>query len=54
MSEKKEWKYCVVGNIVQERVDENGVLRHGTATFRGGAKVFLCGRRFDFSVINMR
>ncbi len=51
MSEKKAWKYCVVGNIVQERVDENGIPRHGTAAFRGGAKVFLCGKGFDFSSI---
>ena len=24
MSEQTKWKYCVVGNIVRERVDENG------------------------------
>ena len=51
MSENKDWKYCVVGNIVQERVDADGILRHGTAAFRGGAKVFLCGKNFDFSGI---
>ena len=49
MNENKDWKYCVVGNIVQERVDADGILRHGTAAFRGGAKVFLCGKNFDFS-----
>lgn len=38
------WKYCVAGNIVETRIDENGVLRHGTAAFRGGAKVYLNGR----------
>ena len=49
MNEKKEWKYCVVGNIVKERIDENGVLRYGTAAFKGGAKVYLCGKEYDFS-----
>ena len=51
MNEKKAWRYCVVGNIVQARVDADGILRHGTAAFRGGAKVFLCGNGFDFSSI---
>ncbi len=31
MAEQKAWKYCVVGNIVRERIDENGTLRHGKA-----------------------
>lgn len=41
MEEKKAWKYCVVGNIIKERIDENVVLRRGTAAFKGGARVFL-------------
>ena len=44
MDERKKWKYCVVGNIVKTHIDENGVLRHGTSAFTGGAKVYLCGR----------
>ena len=42
------WKYCVAGNIVETRTDENGQLRHGTAAFRGGAKVYLNGRFYEF------
>ncbi len=34
-------KYCVVGNIVKEYIDENGVLRHGTKAFPGGRKVYI-------------
>lgn len=48
MSEKKPWKYCVVGNIVKERIDSNGILRHGTASFRGGTKVYLEGKFNDY------
>ncbi|MBQ7625307.1 MAG: hypothetical protein IJS65_08530 [Clostridia bacterium] len=47
--EKRNWKYCVAGNIVKERYDENGVLRHGTPAFRGGTKVYLCGKRLPLS-----
>jgi hypothetical protein len=34
-------KYCVVGNIIKERLDENGVRRFGTASFPGGRKVYI-------------
>lgn len=47
MSEQKEWKYCVVGNIVESRVDEEGNLWYGTAAFVGGTKVYLCGKYWD-------
>ena len=47
MPKQKAWKYCVVGNIVRSRVDENGVLRYGTAAFAGGKKVYLCGKFWD-------
>lgn len=49
MNDSKPWKYCVVGNIVKERIDENGVLRHGTAAFRGGTRVYLEGKNYDCS-----
>lgn len=49
MGENQAWKYCVVGNIVKEHYDETGVLRHGTPAYIGGAKVFLCGKLWDFS-----
>ncbi len=47
MSEKTNWKYCVVGNIVKTHSDENGVVRYGTPAFTGGTKVYLCGKYWD-------
>ena len=47
MDESKKWKYCVVGNIVNDRMDENGVFRHGTAAFKGGTRVYLEGKNYD-------
>lgn len=44
MNEKKEWKYCVIGNIVKTHIDDSGILRNGTPAYRGGAKVYLCGK----------
>ena len=44
---KKEWKYCVVGNIVHERIDKDVILRYGTAQFTGGTKVYLCGKYWN-------
>ncbi len=41
------WRYAVAGNIKETHIDDNGVLRYGTATFRGNAKVYLCGRLWD-------
>lgn len=43
-------KYCVVGNIVMEHLDENGVLRYGTASFPGGRKVYISRRLWDNGV----
>ena len=34
----------MVGNIVKERIDEKGVLRHGTAAFKGGTRVYIEGK----------
>lgn len=47
MSKTKTWHYCVVGNIVKEHIDENGILRHGTSAFSGRTKVYLCGKNWD-------
>ena len=38
------FKWCVIGNIVMTHVDADGNLRHGTAAYAGGTKVFLCGK----------
>lgn len=37
-------KYCVIGNIVKERTDEAGIIRHGTVEFPGGRKVYISRR----------
>ena len=44
-------KYCVVGNIVMEHLDKNGVIRHGTASFPGGRKVYISRRLWDDEVV---
>ena len=44
---KPLWRYAVAGNIKKTRIDENGVLRYGTAAFKGNTKVYLCGRLWD-------
>lgn len=38
---------CVTGNIIKERYDDNGILRHGTKEFVGGTKVYLCGKYWN-------
>lgn len=44
---KNIWRYAVAGNIKKTRIDENGVLRYGTAAFKGNTKVYLSGRLWD-------
>ena len=40
-------KYCVVGNIVMEHLDENGITRYGTVPFPGGRKVYISRRLWE-------
>ncbi|MBR1496281.1 MAG: hypothetical protein IJ617_01470 [Oscillospiraceae bacterium] len=47
MIEKRAWRYCVVGNIVRAHYDSDGILRHGTSAYVGGAKVYLAGKSWD-------
>lgn len=49
MNAENQWRYCVIGNIKQTRIDKDGILRNGTPAFRGGAKVYICGKIWDFS-----
>ena len=44
---KNLWRYAVAGNIKKTRIDENGIMRYGTAAFKGNTKVYLCGRLWD-------
>ena len=37
--QEQEFRYCLVGNIVQESYDENHEIRKGTKAFRPGTKV---------------
>ena len=40
-NEPQEWKWCLVGNIVQEReYSENHEIKHGTKHFSPGTKVY--------------
>lgn len=48
IKDEHKWRYCVAGNIVKTRIDENGELRYGTAVFSGGTKVYLRGRPHVF------
>ena len=38
---KPPYRWCVVGNIIDERYDEDGVLRHGTKVFPPNRKVYI-------------
>ena len=46
-SDGKRMRYCVIGNIVKERQDADGVIRHGTLSFPGGRKVYISRRLWD-------
>ena len=46
-------KYCVIGNIVMEHPDENGVIRYGTAPFPGGRKIYISRRLWENEVTVM-
>ena len=32
---------------MRERIDEKGILRHGTVAFKGGARVYIEGKNYD-------
>ncbi len=53
MGNRSPWKYCVVGNIVRERIDENGILRHGTPAFKGGTRIYLEGKNYNLARNNI-
>lgn len=41
MTDEKDWRFCVVGNVTATHFDEDGVLRYGTKAFTGGTKVYI-------------
>lgn len=50
MAHQLNWTYCVVGNIKKTHLDEDGILRYGTAAFAGGTKVYISGRLWNRSL----
>ena len=44
METDKNWRFCVVGNIVKSHLDEEGIERYGTKAFTGGTKVYVGGK----------
>ncbi len=44
---RARWNHCAVGNVVRERIDKNGEVKHGTKEFVGGAKVYLQGKYWN-------
>ena len=47
MDQKKNWRFCVAGNIVNSHLDEYGIVRYGTKAFAGGTKVYLNGKTWS-------
>jgi len=49
------WRYGVVGNIAKTHIDKQGVLRYGSSAYRGGTKVYLCGKYWkkEYSTIGV-
>ena len=44
---EKKWRYAVVGNIKKTHIDKEGILRHGTLTYKGNTKVYISGRLLE-------
>ena len=44
-----KWQYCAIGNVIEFRTEENGAKIPGTKEFRKGAKLYLCGKYWDFT-----
>lgn len=44
-------KYCVIGNIVMEHPDKDGIIQYGTASFPGGRKVYISRRLWGDKVV---
>ena len=42
----KCWRFCAVGNIVKQHLDENGIVRYGTKAYVGGTRVIIYGQRW--------
>lgn len=49
MKTNKTWRFCVVGNIIDEHIGKNGEVFHGTKKFRRGAKVYIDDRTWELN-----
>ena len=49
MEEKKDWRFCAVGNIKARHTDENGRILYGTKAFSGGTKVYIDDRMWNMN-----
>lgn len=43
-SNNNDWRFGVVGNIVKQHLDSEGIVRFGTKAFTGGTKVYIDGK----------
>ena len=41
------WRFGVVGNIVRQHLDDEGIIRYGTKAFCGGTKVYIDGKHWN-------
>ncbi len=47
MEENKDWRFCVVGNIVHSHSGADGETFYGTKAFVGGTKVYIDGKNWS-------
>ena len=43
-TKSNNWRFGVVGNIVKQHLDNEGIIRYGTKAFTGGTKVYIDGK----------
>ena len=43
-TKSNNWRFGVVGNIVKQHLDSEGIVRYGTKAFTGGTKVYIDGK----------
>lgn len=48
MNDNKAWRFCAVGNIKKQHIENEKVL-YGTKAFVGGAKVYICDATYGLN-----
>lgn len=46
---RNEWRFCVVGNITNQHLSEDGKILYGTKAFVGGTKVYIDDRTWNLN-----